>query len=46
MMTMSDLAGYTASTVVLLTFMCKDMRLLRANDRSPPTMADPFKHAE
>jgi hypothetical protein len=29
MMTMTDLAGYTASTMVLLTFMTKDMRLLR-----------------
>ena len=29
MMTMTDLAGYTASTMVLLTFMTKDMRNLR-----------------
>jgi hypothetical protein len=29
MTTMTDLAGYLASTVVLLTFMTKDMRLLR-----------------
>lgn len=29
MTTMTDLAGYLASTMVLLTFMTKDMRLLR-----------------
>ena len=29
MTTMTDLAGYIASTMVLLTFMTKDMRLLR-----------------
>jgi hypothetical protein len=29
MMTITDLAGNTASTMVLLTFMTKDMRLLR-----------------
>ena len=29
MTTMTDLAGYLASTMVLLTFMMKDMRLLR-----------------
>ncbi len=29
MMTLSDAAGYVASTLVLLTFMTKDMRLLR-----------------
>jgi hypothetical protein len=29
MTTMSDLSGYVASTLVLLTFMTKDMRLLR-----------------
>ena len=28
-MTLSDAAGYLASTMVLLTFMTKDMRLLR-----------------
>ena len=33
MMTMTDLAGYTASTMVLLTFMTKDMRLLRVLGR-------------
>jgi hypothetical protein len=27
--TMTDLAGYLASTMVLLTFLTKDMRLLR-----------------
>jgi hypothetical protein len=30
MMTLSDAAGYVASAMVLLTFMTKDMRLLRA----------------
>ena len=30
MTTMTDLAGYLASTMVLLTFMAKDVRLLRA----------------
>jgi hypothetical protein len=30
MTTMTDLAGYLASTIVLVTFMTKDMRLLRA----------------
>jgi hypothetical protein len=29
MMTLSDIAGYVASTMVLLTFLTKDMRLLR-----------------
>lgn len=29
MTTVTDLAGYLASTMVLLTFMTKDMRLLR-----------------
>jgi len=29
MITTADLAGYTASTMVLFTFMTKDMRLLR-----------------
>jgi len=29
MMTLSDVAGYVASTMVLLTFLTKDMRLLR-----------------
>jgi hypothetical protein len=29
MMTLSDAAGYVASTMVLLTFLTKDMRLLR-----------------
>ena len=29
MITTTDLAGYTASTMVLFTFMTKDMRLLR-----------------
>jgi hypothetical protein len=29
MMTMSDLSGYIASVLVLLTFMTRDMRLLR-----------------
>lgn len=29
MTTMTDFAGYLASTMVLLTFMTKDMRLLR-----------------
>ncbi len=29
MMTLSDAAGYLASTMVLLTFITKDMRLLR-----------------
>ncbi len=29
MMTLSDAAGYLASTMVLLTFMTKEMRLLR-----------------
>jgi hypothetical protein len=29
MMAITDLAGYTASTMVLLTFMTEDMRLLR-----------------
>ncbi len=29
MTTMTELAGYLASTMVLLTFMTKDMRLLR-----------------
>lgn len=29
MMTITDFAGYLASTMVLLTFMTKDMRLLR-----------------
>jgi hypothetical protein len=29
MTTMTDLAGYLASTMVLMTFMTKDMRLLR-----------------
>lgn len=29
MTTITDLAGYTASTMVLLTFMTKEMRLLR-----------------
>jgi hypothetical protein len=29
MITMTDLAGYTASTMVLFTFITKDMRLLR-----------------
>jgi len=29
MTTITDLAGYIASTMVLLTFMAKDMRLLR-----------------
>jgi hypothetical protein len=29
MMTFSDVAGYVASSIVLLTFLTKDMRLLR-----------------
>src|SRR5262249_19406847 len=29
MVTLSDIAGYVASTMVLLTFLTKDMRLLR-----------------
>jgi CRP/FNR family transcriptional regulator, cyclic AMP receptor protein len=29
MMTLSDVAGYVASSMVLLTFLTKDMRLLR-----------------
>jgi hypothetical protein len=29
MVSMSDLSGYVASTLVLLTFMSRDMRLLR-----------------
>jgi len=36
MTTMADFAGYLASTMVLLTFMAKDMRLLRV----PATFSD------